>query len=30
MRACDGMIDILWDKSLTLSIQHPSKRRRTE
>eukprot|EP01046_Picozoa_sp_COSAG06_P048123 COSAG06_NODE_7131_length_2619_cov_2.425397_2_plen_217_part_00 len=30
MRACDDMIDILWDKSLTLSIQHPSKRRRTE
>jgi uncharacterized membrane-anchored protein YhcB (DUF1043 family) len=30
MRGCDGMIDILWDKSLTLSIQHPSKRRRTE
>ena len=30
MRACDKMIDILWDKSLTLSIQHPSKRRRTE
>jgi hypothetical protein len=30
MRACDEMIDILWDKSLTLSIQHPSKRRRTE
>ena len=30
MRACDKMIDILWDKSLTLSIQHPSKRRKTE
>lgn len=30
MRACDEMINILWDKSLTLSIQHPSKRRRTE
>ena len=30
MRAFDEIIDILWDKSLTLSIQHPSKRRRTE
>lgn len=30
MRGCDEMIDILWDKGLTLSIQHPSKRRRTE
>jgi hypothetical protein len=30
VRACDEMIDILWDKSLTLSSQHPSKRRRTE
>jgi hypothetical protein len=30
MRTCDEMIDILWDKSLTLAIQHPSKRRRTE
>ena len=30
MRACDDMIDILWDKSLTLPIQHPSKRRKTE
>ena len=30
MRACDEMIDILWDRSLTVSLQHPSKRRRTE
>ena len=30
MRACDDMIDILWDKNLTLTIQHPSKRRKTE
>jgi hypothetical protein len=30
MRVCDKMIDILWDKSLTLAIQHPSKRRKTE
>ena len=30
MRACDEMVDILWDKSLTVSLQHPSKRRRTE
>eukprot|EP01043_Picozoa_sp_COSAG02_P028863 COSAG02_NODE_1770_length_10993_cov_48.074995_8_plen_211_part_00 len=30
MRTCDEMVDILWDKSLTVSLQHPSKRRRTE
>ena len=29
-RVCDKMIDILWDKSLTVAIQHPSKRRRID
>eukprot|EP01043_Picozoa_sp_COSAG02_P030142 COSAG02_NODE_1911_length_10408_cov_1015.930449_4_plen_229_part_00 len=28
--ACDKMIDILWDKSLTVAIQCPSKRRRID
>ena len=30
MNTCDTMLGILWDKSLTLAVQHPSKRRRTE
>jgi hypothetical protein len=30
MNTCDTMLGILWDKSLTLALQHPSKRRRTE
>ena len=30
MKTCDTMLGILWDKSLTLALQHPSKRRRTE
>ena len=30
MNTCDTMLGILWDKGLTLALQHPAKRRRTE